>query len=80
MPSRIACPSRSTRHNPQIRGTPDKPHNVALAEQIIHRALDMGVNLFGTCSGYGASEQILGHVAAGSRSEMFLATINGLRP
>jgi aryl-alcohol dehydrogenase-like predicted oxidoreductase len=65
-------------HNPQIQGTPDKPHTVALAEQIIHRALDMGVNLFDTCSGYGASEQILGHVAADRRSEMFLATKNGI--
>jgi aryl-alcohol dehydrogenase-like predicted oxidoreductase len=62
--------------NPQILGSPDKPHIQALAEQIIHRALDAGINLFDTCSGYGASERILGRVAASRRSEMFLATKN----
>ncbi|MBM3261964.1 MAG: aldo/keto reductase [candidate division Zixibacteria bacterium] len=62
--------------NPQITGSPDKPHIQALAEQIIHKALDEGINLFDTCSGYGASERILGRVAANRRSEMFLATKN----
>lgn len=64
--------------NPQIIGYPDKPHLQALAEQIIHRALDLGINLFDTCSGYGASELILGRVAAIRRSEMFLSTKNNL--
>lgn len=60
--------------NPQIRGTPERPEVEQLAERILHRALDAGVNYIDSCTGYGQSERIIGNVAATRRKEMFLAT------
>ena len=60
--------------NPQIRGTSERPEIREKAEQILHRALDLGINYIDTCAGYGASESIIGDVAAARRKEMFLAT------
>ena len=60
--------------NPQIRGTLERPEVQELAERILHRALDAGVNYIDTCTGYGQSERIVGNVAATRRKEMFLAT------
>lgn len=37
-------------------------------------ALDLGVNYVDTCTGYGASESVIGELAASRRKEMFLAT------
>lgn len=60
--------------NPQIRGTRENPEIRGKAVQILHRALNLGINYFDTCCGYGASESIIGEVAATRRKEMFLAT------
>ena len=60
--------------NPQIRGTKERPDVRDTAEAIVHRALDLGINFVDTCTGYGASESIIGEVAASRRKEMFLAT------
>jgi aryl-alcohol dehydrogenase-like predicted oxidoreductase len=60
--------------NPQIRGRSDRPEVEELAEQILNRALDAGVNYIDTCAGYGESERIIGNIAATRRKEMFLAT------
>ena len=62
--------------NPQIRGALERSKERALAEKIILRALEAGVNYFDTCTGYGASEEILGHVVKAHRKDMFLATKN----
>jgi aryl-alcohol dehydrogenase-like predicted oxidoreductase len=60
--------------NPQIRGTTARPDVEKTADEILHRALDAGVNYIDTCTGYGESERIIGGVAATRRREMFLAT------
>ena len=60
--------------NPQIRGTAENPEIRRNAIEILHRALDLGINYFDSCCGYGASESVIGEVAASRRDEMFLAT------
>src|SRR2546421_12563561 len=46
------------------------------AERILHRALDLGVNLVDTAEiyGRGASEKIVGRAIAGQRDRVFVAT------
>ncbi|MBA3302430.1 MAG: aldo/keto reductase [Actinomycetota bacterium] len=46
------------------------------AAAIVHRALDLGINLLDTAEiyGFGASERILGQALAGRRDEAFVAT------
>jgi aryl-alcohol dehydrogenase-like predicted oxidoreductase len=46
------------------------------ADRIVHRALDLGINLIDTAEiyGFGASERIVGRSIAERRSEAFLAT------
>ena len=63
-----------TGQNPQIRGAKHSPGIRRLAVQIVEKALDLGINYFDTCTGYGESESILGEVAQFRRKEMFLAT------
>src|SRR5579859_75619 len=46
------------------------------AVDIVHRALDLGINLIDTAEiyGFGQSEKIVGRAIAGRRSESFVAT------
>lgn len=44
------------------------------AERILHRALDLGINLIDTARAYGESEAIIGRALAGRRQEFVLAT------
>ncbi|HET9732834.1 MAG TPA: aldo/keto reductase [Acidimicrobiales bacterium] len=48
----------------------------AESQRIVHRALDLGVNLFDTAEayGFGRSERILGRALEGRRSSAFVAT------
>ncbi len=42
--------------------------------EVVHAALDAGVNLFDTSDSYGASEEFLGEILEGRRHEVVLAT------
>ena len=42
--------------------------------EVVHAALDSGVNLFDTSDSYGASEEFLGEILEGRRHEVVLAT------
>src|SRR5512144_2919315 len=44
------------------------------AVQMVHRALDLGVNYFDTASVYGDSEEKLGIALEGRRQDAFIAT------
>src|SRR5437773_9541923 len=46
----------------------------------IHRALDLGVNLFDTAPGYGDSEEVVGLALAGVKQEHYVSTKLGGRP
>ena len=44
------------------------------AEQVIHRAIELGVTFFDTANGYGTSEERIGRAIAGRRQDVILAT------
>jgi aryl-alcohol dehydrogenase-like predicted oxidoreductase len=44
------------------------------AARLLHRALDLGINLIDTAPAYGESEEIIGRALRGRRSEVVLAT------
>lgn len=60
------------------QGALEKPNNEAVAEPMIRRALDLGVNYFDTSAIYGGperwSEQYLGKGLKGVRDQVFIAT------
>ena len=70
----LALGGGGTGRNPQIRGNRQRPQERELAEKIIGRAFEAGVNYFDSCTGYGASEEILGEVLKPHRKEVFLVT------
>ena len=70
----LALGGGGTGRNPQIRGTRQRPQERELAEKIIGRAFEEGVNYFDSCTGYGASEEIMGEVLKPHRKEVFLVT------
>jgi aryl-alcohol dehydrogenase-like predicted oxidoreductase len=49
----------------------------AVAEQVLHGALDLGVTLIDTAHGYGASEERIGRFLSGRRDEFVLTTKGG---
>src|SRR5687768_6764381 len=53
-----------------------KKYGETTAVEIVHTALDLGVNLIDTAEAYarGASEAIVGRAIAGRRDEAFVAT------
>ena len=62
--------------NPQIRGKAKNSGERKLAVKLIERALEAGVNFFDSCTGYGASEEILGEALPKDRRKIFIATKN----
>jgi hypothetical protein len=60
------------------QGALEKPHNEAVAQPIIQRALELGVNYFDTSAIYGGperwSEQYLGKGLKGQRDQVFIAS------
>jgi aryl-alcohol dehydrogenase-like predicted oxidoreductase len=62
--------------NPQIKGKAKDSDERKLAVKLIERALEAGVNFFDSCTGYGASEEILGEALPKDRSKLFIATKN----
>src|SRR3954470_7277350 len=50
------------------------------SREVVHAALDEGITLFDTADSYGASEQRLGELLAGRRSDIILATKFGSDP
>jgi len=44
------------------------------ARQVVHGALDAGINFFDTANSYGASEEVLGRLLQGKRHEVIVAT------
>ena len=55
-------------------------HDVAVAQAVVHRALDLGITLFDTADvyGYGTSESFLGEALGARRKEAVIATKFGL--
>ncbi|BDG01330.1 aldo/keto reductase [Anaeromyxobacter oryzae] len=53
-------------------GAPDQAE--ADVERLVHRALDLGVNLLDTARSYGASEERLGRALAGRRDAVVIST------
>ena len=70
----LALGGGGTGRNPQIRGTQQRPRERELAEKIIGRAFEAGVNYLDSCTGYGTSEEILGDVLKPHRRDVFLVT------
>ena len=50
------------------------------SKQAVHRALDLGINLFDTAPAYANSEEILGRILAGVKVPLILSTKLGGRP
>src|SRR3982751_169118 len=55
-------------------------HDVAVAQAVVHRALDLGITLFDTADvyGYGTSESFLGEALGARRKDVGIATKFGL--
>jgi len=65
----------------QAAGASVEPDRSAEWERVVHRALDLGINLIDTADVYrrGGSEELLGRVLRGRRRQVILATKGGFR-
>jgi aryl-alcohol dehydrogenase-like predicted oxidoreductase len=54
--------------------------SIEKTSQIVHRALELGVNYIDTAPAYGESEKVLGHALAGMSDQIIISTKFGGRP
>jgi aryl-alcohol dehydrogenase-like predicted oxidoreductase len=60
-----------------IGGIPLQRPSEKEAIQVVHRALDLGINFIDTAAGYGNSEERIGKALAGRRDQAIIATKSG---